>query len=94
MVIEILPDSDRVRIDGVEYVRADVASGEREPSEPYMLLARLCNEYKVDKHAAYDAVREGSLDARMPRGKVRGLLCRRSEFERWRDERHLVRWEA
>lgn len=94
MVIEILADGGRVRVDGVEYVRADAAGGEPAPGEPYMLLAHLCREYRVDKHAAYDAVRAGALDARMPKGRVRGLLCRRSEFERWRNERHLVRWEA
>ena len=94
MVIEILPDSDRVKINGIEYIRADVASGECEPSEPYMRLTQLCREYLVDKHSAYNAVRAGALDARMPKGRVRGLLCRRSEFERWRNELHLVRWEA
>lgn len=84
---------DRVCINGVWYVAESTLtrpSGEA-PPEPWEPLKALCAEYGVDPHKAYDAVRAGELDARMPSGAKRGLRCRRSEFVRWTESR-MVAW--
>lgn len=83
---------DRLEISGRWYIREDalpapstVADDRWEP------LRELCREYGVDAHAAYNAVRAGALDARMPTGAQRGLRCKRREFVRWNDNR-MAAW--
>ena len=79
---------ERVTFCGVEYVRADLAHG-----DAWELVTRLCKKHGIDVHRAYEAVRAGELDARMPKGQKRGLKCRPSEFERWVSDGVLVGWE-
>ena len=59
--------------------------------EPFVPLVELCKRYGIDKHAAYNGVRDGTLDARLPRGCKRGYRCRESEFRRWLEEVHFGR---
>ena len=91
MVIEILAD-DRVRVDGIEYVRA--GSGQTAAPETWLLLNRLCEEYGIERQDAAIAARNGRLDARMPKGKTRGRRCTRSEFERWLNDDYMTRLEG
>lgn len=90
MVIEILADGNRVRVDGVEYVRA---KGGATAPETWLLLNRLCEEYGIERKDAAIAARSGRLDARMPAGKERGRRCTRSEFERWLNDDYMTRLE-
>ena len=91
MVIEILADGKRVRVDGVEYVRAN---GGATATETWLLLNRLCEEYGIERKDAAIAARSGRLDARLPAGKARGRRCTRSEFERWLNDDYMTRLEA
>ena len=59
--------------------------------EPFAPLVELCRKYGIDKHAAYRGVRDGTLDARLPRGCKRGYRCRESEFRRWLEEVYFGR---
>lgn len=79
---------ERVTFAGVEYVRADLAHG-----DAWETLTRLCKAHGIDVHRAYEAVRAGELDARIPKGRKRGLKCRPSEFERWVADGVLIGWE-
>ena len=90
MVIEILAN-DRVRVDGIEYVRA---KGGATATETWLLLNRLCEEYGIERKDAALAVKAGMLDARMPKGKTRGRRCTRSEFERWLNDNYMTRLEV
>jgi hypothetical protein len=72
-------------VDGIWYIREDALPVQSVPPqlEPCVTLASLCKEYGIDKHRAYRAVKAEALDASPPRGCVRPLKCRRSEFIRW-----------
>ena len=79
---------DRICLNGRWYMAEDsirLSDPEARP-DPYELLKALCEEYGIDPHKAYRAVRAKELDARMPHGVTRGLRCRRSEFVRWIEE--------
>lgn len=78
---------DRINISGRWYVAEDaIAAQPQAASEPWLPLRRICEEYDVDPHRAYDHIRAGRLDARLPSGSSRGYRVRRSEFERWVEE--------
>lgn len=84
---------ERLEVMGVWYLREDaLPTPSAEAPEPWEPLKALCREHGIDCHKAYDAVRAGELDARMPSGARRGLRCRRSEFARWKEAR-MVAWQ-
>lgn len=83
---------DRLQISGRWYVAEDaLARPEPDDGDPWLPIKALCKENAVDVHRAYDAAREGRLDARLPQGATRGMRCRRSEFRRWMEEDLLRR---
>ena len=86
---------DRINLNGRYYVAEDALP---EPSSPperdmgqWVPVKQLCAEYGIDPHKAYDAIRDGLLEARRPNGMKRGLRCRRGDFVRWMEETWLVR---
>lgn len=66
------------------------------PSDPstvtdqWMPVRALCSAYGVDPHRAYDAIRDGTLEARIPNGQTRGRRCRRSDFAAWVESGWMV----
>jgi len=82
---------DRLQIQGRWYVAEDAIAAKPDDHEPWLKMRQLCEEYGVDPHRAYAAIRDGTLDARKPNGCARGYRCRRSEFARWYEEEMLAR---
>ena len=86
--LEVMELPERIQLNGRWYVAEDAVIVPSKPPEhePYEPLRRLCKEYEVDPHRAYDAIKAGRLDARKPNGAKRGYRARHSEFVRWVEE--------
>lgn len=82
---------DRIKVNGRWYVAEDAVEREPERLDRYVSVKALCAEYDIDPHKAYDAIRDGSLEAVIPSGQVRGRRCLRSEFRRWYEEKVMCR---
>ena len=83
---------DRIEVMGRWY-RAEDTLAPSDPStvtDQWMPVRALCSEYGVDPHRAYDAIRDGTLEARIPNGQTRGRRCRRSDFASWIESGWMV----
>ena len=80
---------DVININGVSYIRDDVAReryrGQAAQDESWHGVYELASEFHIDVHRIYDAIRGGSLHARRPKGALRGWKIRRSDFISWMD---------
>ena len=83
---------DEVTINGIAYVRADVARVRyaKPVIETWCGVRELAGEHHIDMHRVYDAIRDGVLPARRPAGAKRGWKVRRCDFDKWVNEA----WEA